>query len=118
MFALGLGIQVSLKLLFNIKRILKSPMSLKQIFLRKDVFNLGLFLGGSSGIFRVTYFVLFYSGFFNIYFLVIFMYIKKDYWHRSCFTRYSRRITSWGRLYKISRHHSLVVRNVESNAGE
>lgn len=55
MFALGLGIQVSLKLIFNLKKILKSPMSLKQIFFKKDLFNLGLFLGGSSGIFRVKF---------------------------------------------------------------
>lgn len=55
MFALGLGIQVSLKLIFNLKKILKSPMSLKNIIFKKDLFNLGMFLGGSSGIFRVTF---------------------------------------------------------------
>lgn len=52
MFGVGLGIQISLKLLLNIRRILTSPKAVKQIFGRKDIFNLGLFLGLYSGVFR------------------------------------------------------------------
>lgn len=54
MFSIGLGIQVSLKLLLNIKRIFKSPKMLKTTLLKKDTLNLAVFLGGFTGIFRVS----------------------------------------------------------------
>lgn len=52
MFSIGLGIQITLKLVLNMKRIFASPKNMKQIFLRKDIVNLGLFLGLYSGLFR------------------------------------------------------------------
>ncbi|XP_066156994.1 transmembrane protein 135-like isoform X1 [Euwallacea fornicatus] len=52
MFSVGLGIQVILKLVLNIRKLLASPAAGKQIFVRKDILNLGLFLGLYSGVFR------------------------------------------------------------------
>lgn len=44
---------MTLKLVLNMKRIFSSPRSLKTTLLKKDTLNLGLFLGGFAGIFRV-----------------------------------------------------------------
>lgn len=54
MFSIGLGIQVTLKLVLNIKKIIQSPKNLKMILFRKDTLNLAAFLGGFSGLFRVS----------------------------------------------------------------
>lgn len=54
MFSVGLGIQLSLKLVLNIRRIFGSPKSLRRILFRKDTLNLAMFLGGFAGIFRVS----------------------------------------------------------------
>ncbi|XP_076272486.1 transmembrane protein 135-like isoform X1 [Rhynchophorus ferrugineus] len=52
MFSVGLAIQITLKLVLNLKRITSSPKNIKQIFFRPDMINLGLFLGLYSGLFR------------------------------------------------------------------
>ncbi|KAL1517740.1 hypothetical protein ABEB36_001471 [Hypothenemus hampei] len=52
MFGIGLGIQITLKLVLNIRKLFASPKAIKQILLRKDILNLGLFLGLYSGVFR------------------------------------------------------------------
>ncbi|KAL3275126.1 hypothetical protein HHI36_019897 [Cryptolaemus montrouzieri] len=54
MFSLGLGIQITLKLVLNLKRIFSSPKALKPILLKKENINLAMFLGGFSGLFRAT----------------------------------------------------------------
>lgn len=53
MFSVGLGIQLSLKLILNIRRIVQSPRYLRTILFKKDTLNLAMFLGGFAGIFRV-----------------------------------------------------------------
>lgn len=53
MSCIGLGIQVALKLVFNMRRIIQSPNSLKTILFRRDTLNLASFLAGFSGLFRV-----------------------------------------------------------------
>ncbi|KAG5878145.1 hypothetical protein JTB14_032256 [Gonioctena quinquepunctata] len=58
MFTVGLGIQISLKLVLNIRRIFQSPSTLKSVLLRKDTLNLAAFLGLYSGIFRAALCVL------------------------------------------------------------
>ncbi|KAH1008900.1 transmembrane protein 135 [Dendroctonus ponderosae] len=52
MFSVGLGIQITLKLVLNMKKIASSPKAFQQIFLKKNILNLGLFLGLYSGLFR------------------------------------------------------------------
>ncbi|XP_050295670.1 transmembrane protein 135-like [Anthonomus grandis grandis] len=52
MFSVGLGIQITLKLVLNLKRIFTNPKTIKQILLKKETLNLGLFLGLYSGMFR------------------------------------------------------------------
>ncbi|XP_008191026.1 transmembrane protein 135 isoform X2 [Tribolium castaneum] len=54
MFSIGLGIQVTLKLVLNIKKVVQSPRNLKAILFRKDTLNLAVFLGGFSGLFRAV----------------------------------------------------------------
>lgn len=54
MFGVGLGIQITLKLVFNLRKVVSSPKAIRNILLRKDVLNLGLFLGLYSGLFRVS----------------------------------------------------------------
>ncbi|XP_050513327.1 transmembrane protein 135-like isoform X2 [Diabrotica virgifera virgifera] len=52
MFSLGLGLQVTLKLVLNLKRVLQSPQNIKSILFRKETFNLAMFLGLYNGVFR------------------------------------------------------------------
>lgn len=52
MFSLGLGIQLTIKLMLNLKRIINSPKVVKSLFIRKEILNLGVCLGGFSGLFR------------------------------------------------------------------
>lgn len=52
MAGFGLGVQVALKLIINIQRIIAKPSSIKTV-LRKDLFGLATFLGGFTGLFRV-----------------------------------------------------------------
>lgn len=54
MFSIGLGIQISLKLVLQMTRLLANgPKYLKTIFWTKDSLKLAVFLGGFSGTFRV-----------------------------------------------------------------
>ncbi|CAH0546836.1 unnamed protein product [Brassicogethes aeneus] len=52
MFSIGLGIQISLKLLLNMKSIFQSPANVKRIIWKKETLNLASFLGAFSGLFR------------------------------------------------------------------
>lgn len=54
MFGVGLTIQIILKLVFNMRRITQSPKMTKTILFRKDILSLAAFLGGFSGLFRVS----------------------------------------------------------------
>ncbi|KAJ8924714.1 hypothetical protein NQ315_000866 [Exocentrus adspersus] len=54
MFSIGLGIQISLKLVLNIKRIFQSPRNLKSILFKREMLNLASFLGAYSGLFRAS----------------------------------------------------------------
>lgn len=54
MFSIGLGLQTVVKLLFNLKKIIKSPKVLREVLFKRQNLNLALFLGGFSGIFRVS----------------------------------------------------------------
>lgn len=54
MFSIGLGIQISLKLLLNIRYLFSSPAKIKTAIFRKETFNLASFLGAFAGIFRAT----------------------------------------------------------------
>lgn len=53
MFSIGLGVQVTLKLVFNIRKIFQSPTNIKMLLFRRDILNLASFFGGFSGLFRV-----------------------------------------------------------------
>lgn len=57
MFSLGLGIQVTIKSMLNLKRIIHSPKVFKSIFIKKEILNLAVCLGGFSGLFRVSVFI-------------------------------------------------------------
>ncbi|XP_034937145.1 transmembrane protein 135-like [Chelonus insularis] len=53
LFSIGLCIQLGLKLAFQVKQLLSKPGVLKAELCKKDNFNLALFLGGFSGIYRL-----------------------------------------------------------------
>lgn len=62
MFSIGLGIQISLKLILQMTRLLANgPKYLKTIFWTKDSLKLAVFLGGFSSSFRVIADALFIS---------------------------------------------------------
>lgn len=54
MFSLGLGIQLTLKLILNMKKIFASPRALQDIVFKRDTLNLATFLGGFAGLFRAS----------------------------------------------------------------
>ncbi|CAG9821510.1 unnamed protein product [Phaedon cochleariae] len=54
MFSVGLAIQISLKLVLNMKRAFNSPSSFRTLIFRKETLNLAAFLGAYSGLFRAT----------------------------------------------------------------
>lgn len=54
LFAIGLAGQVVLKLVLNMKKILKSPKNVTGIIFKRDTLKIGAFLGGFSLIFRVS----------------------------------------------------------------
>lgn len=56
MFTVGLGLQMTLKLILNMKKAFRSPQAMKQVLWRRDILQLGTFLGGFSGLFRVREF--------------------------------------------------------------
>lgn len=55
LFGIGLGVQVALKLIFQMKRIFKAPSRLKEILFNRDTLKIGAFLGGFSFIYRVGF---------------------------------------------------------------
>lgn len=56
LFSIGVGLQATLNCLIHLKTILRQPkVQLKKIFLNGNVFKLGLFLGGFSSLFRVSF---------------------------------------------------------------
>ena len=56
LFTIGLGVQISLRLFLNMKRIVASgPKTLLNVIFSRDSLKLGIFLGGFSSIFRVSY---------------------------------------------------------------
>lgn len=50
----GLGIQLTLSVLFQIQKIYKRPATLKDILFSKDVTKIGVFLGGYCALFRAV----------------------------------------------------------------
>lgn len=50
LFGTGVGVQLALKVVFQLKRVLKSP----KILFSKDTMKIGMFLGGFSAIFRTV----------------------------------------------------------------
>lgn len=50
LFGTGIGVQVALKVIFQLKRVLKNP----KILFSKDTMKIGMFLGGFSAIFRTV----------------------------------------------------------------
>nr|XP_018901993.1 PREDICTED: transmembrane protein 135-like [Bemisia tabaci] len=54
LFAVGYGLQLSLKILIHSKRIMKHPRLLPKIMIRPDTMKLGAFLGGFSFLFRAV----------------------------------------------------------------
>ena len=55
LFGIGLGVQVALKLVLNIQKIVMSPRKIKDILFTKDTLKIGAFLGGFSFLFRVRF---------------------------------------------------------------
>ena len=53
LFGVGIGAQLALQLIFQIKRIVQRPQLLKSIMFRGNNLNLGIFLGGFTGLYRV-----------------------------------------------------------------
>lgn len=54
LFGIGLGIQVALKLLMNIRKIALSPKKISDVFWTADTLKIGGFLGGFAFIYRVS----------------------------------------------------------------
>lgn len=54
LFGIGLGVQVALRLVLNIKRIAASPKKVVDILWTRDSLKIGAFLGGFSFIYRVS----------------------------------------------------------------
>ncbi|CAD6231969.1 GSCOCG00001677001-RA-CDS [Cotesia congregata] len=54
MFSFGLSIQLGLNLIFKFRKFMTKPSLLKEEFLKKSTFNLALFVGGFSGIYRLV----------------------------------------------------------------
>jgi putative component of membrane protein insertase Oxa1/YidC/SpoIIIJ protein YidD len=54
MFGLGLGIQVTLRTVMQMRNIIKDPRVLKRIFWSRETVKLGMFFGGFAGLFRVS----------------------------------------------------------------
>lgn len=53
LFGIGLGVQLSMNIIFQLKNIMKQPKLIKSILLKKKNFNLALFLGGFTGFYRL-----------------------------------------------------------------
>uniref|UniRef100_A0A1B0CE21 Putative conserved plasma membrane protein n=1 Tax=Lutzomyia longipalpis TaxID=7200 RepID=A0A1B0CE21_LUTLO len=54
LFCVGLGLQLTLSLVFQMGKILRNPSAIKRILRSRDVMKIALFLGGFSALFRAT----------------------------------------------------------------
>lgn len=54
LYCVGLGIQLSLSVLFQVKKIIKSPSHIKSILMSKELNKIALFLGGYCTIYRAV----------------------------------------------------------------
>lgn len=54
LYGVGLGIQLSLSVLFQIQKIVKRPATLKDILFSKDLSKIAIFLGGYSALYRTV----------------------------------------------------------------
>uniref|UniRef100_A0A182FHE7 Transmembrane protein 135 N-terminal domain-containing protein n=1 Tax=Anopheles albimanus TaxID=7167 RepID=A0A182FHE7_ANOAL len=55
MFSMGLGIQVVMKLVLQLRKFITRPALIRKTFLNKEIARLGLFLGGFTSIYKITY---------------------------------------------------------------
>ncbi|XP_049804819.1 transmembrane protein 135-like isoform X2 [Schistocerca nitens] len=54
LFSIGYGLQVCLRLLLQIRKLVRHPKMLPGVLVQRDAFRFGAFLGGFSGLFRMT----------------------------------------------------------------
>uniref|UniRef100_A0A182TR37 Transmembrane protein 135 N-terminal domain-containing protein n=1 Tax=Anopheles melas TaxID=34690 RepID=A0A182TR37_9DIPT len=54
MFSIGLGIQVVMKAVLQMRKFISRPALLRKTFLSKDIARLGLFLGGFTSIYKMS----------------------------------------------------------------
>lgn len=54
LFMVGLGLQIVLKMVFGIKKIVNNSFNYKKVLFSRDTMKLGIFLGGFSSLFRVS----------------------------------------------------------------
>ncbi|XP_059613346.1 transmembrane protein 135-like [Phlebotomus argentipes] len=54
LFCVGLGLQLTLSLVFQMGKIIRNPGTIKRILRSRDVVKIALFLGGFSALFRAT----------------------------------------------------------------
>lgn len=54
LFSIGYGLQVCLRLLLQIRKLVRHPKLLPGVMVQRDAFKFGAFLGGFSGLFRMT----------------------------------------------------------------
>jgi putative component of membrane protein insertase Oxa1/YidC/SpoIIIJ protein YidD len=54
LFGLGVGIQVTLRTVLQLRKIIKDPKVLKKVLFSRDTVRLGLFFGGFAGLFRAS----------------------------------------------------------------
>lgn len=70
LFMVGLGLQIILKMVFGIKKIVNNSFNYKKVLFSRDTMKLGIFLGGFSSLFRVSDFCVLKLDFCN---LIIFL---------------------------------------------
>lgn len=54
LFGIGFLVQLSLKMLFQIKKVVRSPAKIKGLIFARDTLKIGAFLGGFSVIYKVN----------------------------------------------------------------
>ncbi|ETN68000.1 transmembrane protein 135 [Anopheles darlingi] len=54
MFSMGLGIQVVMKLVLQLRKFIARPALIRKTFLNKEIARLGLFLGGFTSIYKMS----------------------------------------------------------------
>lgn len=75
LFMVGLGLQIVLKMVFGVKKIVNNSFNYKKVLFSRDTMKLGMFLGGFSSLFRVRmifyYLINFYLNFFCLFLAII-----------------------------------------------